>query len=106
MILRTDGGIEELPATASVLGMFHPWEAEVEEVQLNTGDYLVIFTDGITEAMNDEGEEYGEERLRQAILDHAGQPVTETLDAITSAVEEFSGAIQEDDVTLVVARGR
>ena len=106
MILRTDGRIEELPATASVLGMFHPWEAEVEEVQLNTGDYLVIFTDGITEAMNDEGEEYGEERLRQAILDHAGQPVTEMLDAITSAVEEFSGAVQEDDVTLVVARGR
>ena len=106
IILRADGAIDELPATASVLGMFDPWEVEVMEVPLHRGDCLVIFTDGIPEAMNDDGEEYGEERLRRAVRRHAGQSVAEMLDRIATEVQEFTGTVQEDDVTLVVARGR
>jgi phosphoserine phosphatase RsbU/P len=104
-ILRGDGGVDRLPATTTVLGLFEDLESEVVETSLHEGDLLLVFSDGASEAFSDAGEEYGEERLIDAARRHRGAPVPELLAAIMAEVVRFSGTNQEDDLTLLVARG-
>jgi sigma-B regulation protein RsbU (phosphoserine phosphatase) len=87
-----------------VLGLFLKWESTIDEEKLHPGDLLVICTDGVTEAPNPHGEEYGEGRLAELIQGNRDLPVTELLAAIQASVREFSGATQADDITLIVAR--
>src|SRR5262245_50287832 len=67
LLLRSDGSIERLDSTCTVLGLFEEWECSMGAVQLRTGDTLALYTDGVTESFNDAGEEFGEERLIEAI---------------------------------------
>jgi serine phosphatase RsbU (regulator of sigma subunit) len=57
--MRRDGSVERLAPTATVIGMFEDWEGSVAQIQLERGDILAVFSDGITEAAHDE-EEFGE----------------------------------------------
>ena len=104
LILRVDGSIRRLTSTTTVLGLFLQWESPIEEEVLYPGDLLVICTDGVTEAPNPPGEEYGEVRLAELIRENRQLPVNELLAAIQASVEQFSGATQADDITLIVAR--
>ena len=107
ILLRSDGAVERLEATATVLGLFEEWDCTVEEKQLAPGDVLVIYTDGISEAATgDEGEEFGEERLVATVLAHPAMSAEQLLDAIIAEVEAFSRGYQADDMTLIVARCR
>jgi phosphoserine phosphatase RsbU/P len=107
-LVHSNGTVERLAATATVLGLFEKWEACPCEVEIAAGDVLVIYTDGITEANNSSGEEFGENRLLEIIRAHLALPVSSILDAIVSATLEFSGGESgmRDDLTLIVARGR
>jgi phosphoserine phosphatase RsbU/P len=62
-LIRRDGAIERLHATAAVLGLFPDWNGCVTETRLETGDILCIYTDGITETTGRNGEEFGKTRL-------------------------------------------
>jgi serine phosphatase RsbU (regulator of sigma subunit) len=106
LLLRADGSLERLRATATVLGMFADWSCAVEETTLRPGDTLVLYTDGVTEAPNAAGEEFGEARLLATISaqNHAGPDAL--LSSISTAVQQFSTGAQADDITLVVARAR
>ncbi|HET6931931.1 MAG TPA: SpoIIE family protein phosphatase [Candidatus Acidoferrum sp.] len=104
LLVRANGNIERLEATATVLGLFPDWDCEVKQISIGPGDLLVIYTDGVTEAPNQASEEFGEGRLRTIIRRHAQRPVTELLSVILDEVQKFSGASQADDVTLVIAR--
>jgi serine phosphatase RsbU (regulator of sigma subunit) len=104
VILRADGSLERLTSTATVVGLFPKWESPIEEVQLHSGDLLTVCSDGVTEAPNPQGEEYGEERLAELMRENRGLPVNELLAVIQARVQEFSGATQADDITLIVAR--
>jgi len=104
LILRPDGSVQHLTSTTTVLGLFLKWESSIEEEELRPGDLLVICTDGVTEAPNPQGEEYGEERLAELVRKNRNLPVNELLPAIQASVQEFSGATQADDITLIVAR--
>ena len=106
LVLRAGGEIDRLPPTAAVIGLFDEWTCTVAETRIEAGDTLVIFTDGVTEAMRGEDEEFGEERLFETIRSHADAPPSVLLSAIVSAVKAFSGSSQSDDLTLVIARGR
>jgi sigma-B regulation protein RsbU (phosphoserine phosphatase) len=106
LLLRREGAVQWLHSTATVLGLLPDWESPMEEVRLAAGDTLVIYSDGVTEAMSDNGELFGEERLVQAVRQHNHLPVPELLDALVNTVEVFSGHEQEDDLTFVVARAR
>jgi sigma-B regulation protein RsbU (phosphoserine phosphatase) len=106
LLLRADGKLERLAATATVLGMFRDWKCEVVETGLQPGDTLVMYTDGVSEAANAGGEEFGEKRLVDTVRALAGRCAPSMLDGIVAAVEQFSGGIQADDLTLVVARAR
>lgn len=104
VILRADGSIQRLTSTATVVGLFPKWESPIEEVRLHSGDLLTVCSDGVTEAPNAEGEEYGEVRLAELIQRNRDLPVNKLLAAIQASVQEFSGATQADDITLIVAR--
>jgi phosphoserine phosphatase RsbU/P len=104
LLLHRDGSIDRLSSTCTVLGIFSDWEFSMADIQLAQGDTLVLYTDGVTEAQSDEGEEFGEERLARLLREHASLPAPALLQATVDAVQKFSGREQEDDITLVVAR--
>jgi sigma-B regulation protein RsbU (phosphoserine phosphatase) len=90
-----------------VIGALQRTTYEECRVQLNPGDVLVAYTDGVTEAFSPQGEEFGEERLEQALWAASDRPATAILQAVVQAVDEFAaGAHQHDDMTMVVARVR
>ena len=91
LLVRSNGTAERLTATATVFGLFEEWESSLGDVQITGGDVLVIYTDGITEANNADGEEFGESRLLETIRRHLAAPVPLILDAILRAALEFSG---------------
>lgn len=105
-LMRADGRVDRLPATGTVLGLFEELEIGVAEVEMAPGDLLLIFSDGASEAFSDAGEEYGEERLIWSALAHRHEPMQAIVDAVAREVQAFSGREQEDDLTLLVARGR
>ncbi len=87
------------------VGLFRPAQYEQAEVQLNSGDLLVLFTDGISEAENPASDEWGEEALMASARGANGIAPTDAIDRIMRAADEFAaGAPQHDDMTLVVAR--
>jgi len=104
LLFRGNGKIERLTATATVLGLFSDWECATSEVALTTGDTLVIYTDGITEALDRAGEEFGEARLVEVIRSHPHLPPRQLLAAVHAAVQQVSTGIQADDLTLVIGR--
>jgi serine phosphatase RsbU (regulator of sigma subunit) len=103
-LLHSDGHIEKLHATATVLGMFEIWDCTIGEAAISRGDILVVYSDGVTEARNGSGEFFGEERLLAAVRANVSLPATRLANAISAAVHGFGGKEQDDDVTLLVAR--
>ncbi len=88
-----------------VVGLFGPARYTQASVRLQSGDTLVLFTDGVTEAMNDQDEEFDEPRLIQAVRASNGLRAAELIDRIIQACDDFAaGAPQHDDMTLVIAR--
>jgi len=86
------------------VGLFDNWKCEVAELDLTPGDTLVLYTDGITEARNAAGEEFGESRLLETLQRCCHLPVESLLQAVVRSVQQFTGGEQQDDITLVVAR--
>ena len=75
ILLRAQGKTEQLSNGGALLGVFPEWKYEDSEVRLFPGDRILLFTDGITEAGMEGGEEFGEERLIASARRHADKPV-------------------------------
>ncbi len=106
LLLRSDGSLERLPSTCTVLGLFQDWQCSIGERRLCPGDTLVLYTDGITEAFNPAGEEFSEQRLVEALRRHRELPSQALLESVVNEVRRFSPQEQHDDITLIVARCR
>lgn len=104
LLLRSDDSLERLDATATVVGAFKEWDCSLAECQLSHGDTLVLYTDGITESFSPAGEEYGPERLIEALRGHRTLSSQDLLAAIVEGVHRFSPHEQQDDITLIIAR--
>ena len=104
LLLRGDDSLERLGATCTVVGLFEKWDCAMEERELAAGDAVLLYTDGVTEALNGEGEEFGEERLLVAARQHRGQSPPELLAAVADQARGFSPHEQTDDITLIVAK--
>lgn len=92
-------------AGGTVVGLLPECAYEQAEISLAPGDLLVIYTDGFSEAMNPNLEEWGEERLIHSIASCAGLPAKDSISKIMQAADAFaSGAPQSDDMTLVILR--
>jgi sigma-B regulation protein RsbU (phosphoserine phosphatase) len=98
--------IEHLDSTSTVLGLFENWQCNVAETTLNPGDTLILYTDGVTEAINPEEEEFGESRLINIVCSNRNLPPQALIASIIKAVQQFSHEEQADDITLVAARCR
>lgn len=106
LLLRCDGRLERLDSTCTVMGLFKDWECSIAECSLLAGDTLALYTDGITESFNDAAEEFGEQRLIDALRQHCNLPPQEMVNSIVDEVRRFSSREQHDDITLMIARGR
>ncbi len=88
------------------MGLFRQWECTVGESRLEPDDLLTLYTDGVTEAFDDTGEEFGEQRLVDALRRHRDRPPEVLLASLVAEVRSFSPHEQHDDLTLIVARRR
>src|SRR4029453_16805874 len=102
---RRGRAIERLDRGGTVLGLFADAEYEDQEVRLESGDVLAAFTDGLIEARNPEGHEFGEEQVISLLTAYAELPAVEIERQILSAVKHWTAsAEQEDDLTLVILK--
>ncbi len=106
LLLRCDSTIERLSSTSTVLGIFKEWDCSITECRLHAGDTLVLYTDGITESFNDAEEEFGEQRLIEALQRHRDLPPQAVIASIVDEIQRFSPHEQHDDITLIVAKCR
>ena len=102
LLLRGDGSVETLGDGGMVLGIFPDTQYDQSELSLRPGDRLLFYTDGITEARNPEGEEYGEDRLAAAALAVSAPEALAIKDAVLADVNAFTDGRFEDDATLIV----
>ena len=101
ILKRASGTVEQLENSGAVLGVFPNWKYEDSSVQLEPGDLLLLFTDGITEAAKADGEEFGEKRLIQVVERLAGEPPSKLNERLLGEVKNWSGSHLADDATLV-----
>jgi serine phosphatase RsbU (regulator of sigma subunit)/predicted enzyme related to lactoylglutathione lyase len=104
LLLRNDSGCERLDSTCPVMGLSKDWDCTVGERRLLPGDVLTVYTDGVSESFNDEGEEFGEKRLIETLQRHRELAPQALLASLADEVRQFSPHEQHDDITLVVAK--
>lgn len=105
ILVRASGETEMLEAGGPVLGILPIAPYREEKKHLDPGDMLVIYSDGVTEATNQDYDEFGEERFIELLKSHRDCPAAAIVEVVTKALAEFAaGAPQADDITLVVAR--
>jgi phosphoserine phosphatase RsbU/P len=93
----TEGGV--------VLSILEEFPYQEETLSLTPGDLMVVFSDGITEAINQNQEQFGEARLGQLIMQHRNESSTELIESIIQGVRQFAGPVQQmDDMTLLVLK--
>lgn len=103
LVVRAAGGVEALPASGCPVGLFPMSPFSQEEVTLRKGDKLVIYTDGVSEAENPDGQQFSEERLTELVQNYAKASAADLHKGIIDAVGVFTaGAPQNDDLTLLV----
>lgn len=104
-LLRADGTLETLTVGGLLLGIFPEAVYETASISLKAGDVLTFYSDGVTEARNPEGDEYGEERLEAFLRAHQELPPEKLVNALIGDVQKFTSAARlADDVTVVVIR--
>jgi phosphoserine phosphatase RsbU/P len=105
LVIR-DNNIIKLKTGGMLLGVmktFIPYQSE--EIQLLPNDLIVLFTDGISEALSKEGEEFSDEKLEEIATNRAGNSAAEILKNIIDEVQKFSaGTVQSDDITLMIIK--
>jgi len=105
-LFRRTGEVERLSEGGIILGIMKASIAYNEgEIRFSPGDVLVLFTDGVSEAMNEAGEELGEDPIEEVVKGHLDDPAEEILSAIVKRVKAHSkDTPQSDDITLIVAK--
>jgi sigma-B regulation protein RsbU (phosphoserine phosphatase) len=100
--LLRGGELQRLSGGGVPLGLFARAEYELQKIRLQPGDLVLCYTDGVTEAMSPDHEEFGERRLLQAVRAHDGRPAADIIAAVRLAVDQHTrGAPQHDDLTLL-----
>jgi sigma-B regulation protein RsbU (phosphoserine phosphatase) len=101
----SDSTVRPLAATGLPLGMFEGVGFETGHVAISPSDLLVLYTDGVTEAMNRAFEEYGEDRFRHLMIQSRKQGAASFLAGVVADVERFvAGEQQSDDLTMMVLK--
>lgn len=105
LLLRSDGSSKLLGGHGMALGVLDEIEIESHEIRLRPGDVLIFYTDGITETLNEDEDEFGLERLRMVVSEARQKNVQAIKESIMQAITDFAGDTpQFDDITLVVLK--
>ncbi len=103
-LVRASGDVETLSVGGLLLGMFPEAGYESATVRMSPGDVLVLYSDGVTEARDDGGEEFGEERLAAFLREGRSLDPASLTESLIRRVYEFSNGKPGDDVTVAVIR--
>lgn len=104
MVIRQDKSIIFLETCGAPIGMFSGSVYEERAVHLNPGDLVLAYTDGVMEAVNPAGEEWGVEGLQRAAVEGVAKRADDIVQMIFSSMDEFSRRRQTDDATVVVLK--
>jgi sigma-B regulation protein RsbU (phosphoserine phosphatase) len=104
MVIRRDGSVDWLETGGAPVGMFPDWPYQEGVVKLDFGDIVLACTDGVIEAANPFGEEWGVEGVRKAAVQSHARCADDIVDAIFTSMDEFSRGRQTDDATVAVLR--
>ena len=102
LLVRENGECVRLEAGGSVLGAFPNAPFAEEQIQLQHGDRLLLFTDGLTEATDEDGEQFGEDRLLDLLQAHRHEGADDLKEIVFHVIEEFCGHTFRDDAALMV----
>ena len=105
-ILRANGTIEQLPVSPNgIVGVVEGLEFKGAETHLDAGDTIIMYTDGVNEAINSQEEEYGDARMEETLKSLNGKTCREVIDGQLASVKAFAGeAEQSDDITIMAVR--
>jgi sigma-B regulation protein RsbU (phosphoserine phosphatase) len=104
-MLLSASGVRRLETGGMVLGVFDDASFEEETLTLQPGDAIVAFSDGVTEALNAQGEEFSDDRLLASVGRHHGRAPQAVVDGVLADVRAFcADAAQSDDVTILMVR--
>lgn len=105
MLIHPGGEVEELHSGDPIVGAFDFARYNEKSIQLHAGDIVCLFTDGVTEAHNRDGEMLGEQAFQDLLVENRDRPVKEIVDLTFEKVQEFAkGAPQSDDLSVFVFR--
>jgi serine phosphatase RsbU (regulator of sigma subunit) len=105
LLVRKSGGFELLKGGGMILGILPKSVYTESRAAMQPGDVLVLFTDGVTEATDPQGEDFGDERLAALVASMGDRPTSDIVEAIHCAVAEYTqGAPAADDITVVAVR--
>jgi sigma-B regulation protein RsbU (phosphoserine phosphatase) len=104
-ILLHNGSVERLEAGGTVVGLFEQTLYEARTVRLKPGTVMALFTDGVTEAVNEQDEEYGEQRLIESLARLRDRPPELIYRQLSDDLRSWQGPLkQHDDITLIIGR--
>jgi len=104
LLIRADGSCEELKAAGAVLGQFPHWLYEQSEVQMRSGDQLLLFTDGLVEACNADEVPFGEQNLIRMARENLNSSAEGLMNLLLRAASHHSGEHFQDDASLIVLK--
>jgi phosphoserine phosphatase RsbU/P len=105
LLRKSSGELQQLEACGPVVGMLPFASDEARSLILEPGDLLIAYTDGISEVMTAEDEEWGEDRMLEAVPRRPSGSAAEVLEEIFRAADKFTaGAVQHDDMTPLVMK--
>lgn len=104
LLRRPGGDLVALDAEGMPAGFLPDIEYEEKRVRLGDGDLLVLYTDGVVEAQDGDGAMYGEDRLSRLVADADGLSAARLVERILLRVDDYTGGVRADDVTLLAAR--
>ncbi|MBI5021453.1 MAG: SpoIIE family protein phosphatase [Ignavibacteriales bacterium] len=105
ILLRSKDKTIRLNKGGVVLGIMDNFPYEEEEVEIQHGDFLTIYSDGISEAMNSKDEMFGEERLEKILSAYKNEPAEKIIESVVDAVKKFAGGrAQSDDITILIIK--
>ena len=105
IVLRKSGQVEMMPCSGLALGLFRGMTYEEQAFQLDPGDLLAIYSDGVPEANNTSEEEFSTERFIDVLKTHRERPSNEIVETVIREIDGFVGsAPQFDDITLMVIK--
>jgi len=103
--LKADGTAHWLAATGTPFGLMSGLPYEESSLQLDPGEMVALYSDGVTEAQNSTEDEFGEERLTQVLLPISGNPAPMIVDSLLESIDTFAGELpQYDDITIMVIK--